>query len=230
MAMNTKKISLYFFAGIIAAVIIIAGVYTSGIQLPSNEGSQNSITLGTLVVSIKDAPVQLSELWVTIDNIEVQSANNGWIKLPFNDGKETVEFDLLTLTDISKDLSTTQLPSGEYSKIRLHVKDATAIFKNGDITDLKVPSDKIDIIIKFEIKEGTTTTVLIDMTADPVAISNSNNLRPVIKATVKQSETVSPATESPNISAPTASPIETSESEPTESPTPTPTPTPSPTA
>jgi hypothetical protein len=31
MAVNTKKISLHFFAGIIAAVIIIARVYTSGI-------------------------------------------------------------------------------------------------------------------------------------------------------------------------------------------------------
>jgi Domain of unknown function (DUF4382) len=226
MAINTKKISLYVFAGIAAAVILIAAVYTSGIRLPSNAGSQNPITLGTLTVSIKDAPVQLSTLEVTIDSIEVQSENNGWTKLPFIEGTQTVHFDLLALQDISKDLSTTQLRTGDYSKIRLHVKDATATFADGKTAVLKVPFDKIDIIVKFEIKEGATTKVLIDMTADSVAISNSNNLKPVLKATVTPPAPVSTPTESPSISAPTASPTETSEPTPTENPTPTPMPTP----
>ena len=208
MAINTKKISLYVFAGIAVAVILIATVYTSGIRLPSNSGSQNPITLGTLTISIKDAPVKLSTLEVTIDSIEVQSENNGWTKLPFIEGTQTVQFDLLVLQDISKDLSTTQLPVGDYSKIRLHVKDATATFTDGKTTVLKVPSDKIDIIVKFEIKEGATTKVLIDMTADSVAISNSNNLKPVLKATVTPPTDSNP-TESPNPSAPTTSPTET---------------------
>jgi hypothetical protein len=226
MALNSKKISIYVFAGIAIAVILIASVYASGIRLPSNVNSQNSITLGTLMVSIKDAPVELSKLEVTIDSIEVQSENNGWTQLPFAEGTQTVHFDLLTLKDISKTLSATQLPAGDYSKIRLHIKDATATFTDGTTAILKVPSEKIDVIVKFEIKEDETTKVSIDMTADSVAISHSNNLRPVIKATVTPPTPVSTPTESPTISGPTASPIETSEPEPTENPTPTPTPTP----
>ena len=210
MAINTKKISLYVFAGIASAVIIIAAIFTSGIQLPSNSSSPNPITLGTLTVSIKDAPVQLSKLEVTIDSIEVQNQNNGWTKLPFTEGTQTVHFDLLTLQDISKDLSTTQLPTGNYLKIRLHVKDATATFTDGKTADLKVPSDKIDIIVKFEIKEGATTKVLIDMTADSVAISNSNNLKPVLKATVTPPTDSNP-TESPSPSAPATSPTGTAQ-------------------
>ena len=226
MAINAKRISLYAVAGIAAAIIIIAAIFATGIQLPSNTGTQNPITLGTLVVSIKDAPVQLSKLEVTIDSIEVQSQSNDWLKLPFIEGTQSVQFDLLTLQDISKDLSTTLLPAGNYSKIRLHVKDATATFTDDTSVGLTVPSDKIDIIVKFEIKEGATTNVLIDMTADFVAISNSNNLKPVLKATATPPTPVSTLSESPNIPEPSPSPTETVEATPTEIPTPTPTPTP----
>ena len=211
MAINTKKISLYVFTGIAVAIILIAAVYTSGIQLPSNTDSQKPITLGTLTVSIKDAPVQLSKLEVTIDSIEVLNENNGWTKLPFIEGTQDVRFNLLALQDISQDLSTTQLPVGDYIKIRLHVKDATATFQDGSTADLNVPSDKMDLIIHFQIKEDSTTKVLIDMTADTVAISNSNNLKPVIKATVTPPTPDPTPTESPNqsISAPTVTPTET---------------------
>jgi hypothetical protein len=185
MAFNKKKISLYLVSGIVAAVLVIAAIFAAGIPLPSNNGTQNPTTLGTLMVSINDAPVQLSELFVTIDSIEVQNQNSGWTKLSFNDGVPSMTFDLLTLQAISKALSTTDLPTGDYAKIRLHVKDATATFADAEgTTPLKVPSGKIDIIVKFQITEDSTTEVLIDMTADWAAISNSNNLRPILKATV----------------------------------------------
>jgi hypothetical protein len=235
MALNTKKLSLYAIAGIATAIIIIAAISTSGIQLPSNANSQNPIALGTLVVAIKDAPVELSKLYVTIDSVEVQNQDSGWIKLPFSEGKESVNFDLLTLQDISQDLSTTLIPEGDYSKIRLHVKDATATYSDDSTADLNVPSDKIDIIIKFQIKEGETTNVLIDMTA---SISNQGNLKPVFKATATAPTSVSTTDDSPNLSTPLASPTETPEpsseiAEPTPAPTPAeivePTPTPEPT-
>ena len=235
MALNTKKLSLYAIAGIATAIIIIAAISTSGIQLPSNANSQNPIALGTLVVAIKDAPVELSKLYVTIDSVEVQNQDSGWIKLPFSEGKESVNFDLLTLQDISQDLSTTLIPEGDYSKIRLHVKDATATYSDDSTADLNVPSDKIDIIIKFQIKEGETTNVLIDMTA---SISNQGNLKPVFKATATAPTSVSTTDDSPNLSTPLASPTETPEpsseiAEPTPAPTPAeivePTSTPEPT-
>ena len=236
MALNTKKLSLYAIAGIATAIIIIAAISTSGIQLPSNANSQNPIALGTLVVAIKDAPVELSKLYVTIDSVEVQNQDSGWIKLPFSEGKESVNFDLLTLQEgITKDLSTTLIPEGDYSKIRLHVKDATATYSDDSTADLNVPSDKIDIIIKFQIKEGETTNVLIDMTA---SISNQGNLKPVFKATATAPTPVSTTDDSPNLSTPLASPTETPEppseiAEPTPAPTSAeivePTPTPEPT-
>jgi hypothetical protein len=202
MAVNAKKLSMYVFAGIASAVIIIAAIFTSGIQLPGSQNSQNIMHLGTLAVSIKDAPVDLSTLDITLDGLEVQGGDDGrWTKLNFTEGTNNVTFNLLALQDVVKELSVAQLPAGNYSKIRLHVSEANATFRDDSATQpptpLKVPSDKLDIIIKFEIEEDATTQLLIDMTADWVAISNSHNLRPVLKATVTPPE-AAPATEPQN--------------------------------
>ncbi len=214
MAITSKKLSLYLVAGVASAVIIIAALFASGVKLPSNDGSQNPTALGTLEVSIKDAPVDLSRLDVKLDAIQVQGGDNGgWTKLNFIEETNEVSFNLLALQDIAKDLSIAQLPVGNYTKIRLHILEATATFKSDSPTatptpiPLKVPSDKIDIIIKFEIKEGATTRLLIDMTADWVAISNSHNLKPVLKATVTPPTAPSP-TPTP-VTSPTIAPAET---------------------
>jgi hypothetical protein len=160
-------------------------------------------TNGTLTVAIKDAPVDLSHLEVTIDSLEVQSQDNGWINIPFIDGVQSVTFDLLSLQDVSQDLSTTQIPTGTYTKMRLHVSEAIATYNDATTENLNVPSDKIDVIIHFEVKDEATTSILIDMTADFVAISSTHNLRPVLKAT--QLPTPTP-TVSPNPSILDASP------------------------
>ncbi len=153
---------------------------------------------------IKDAPVDLSKLEVTIESLEAHSQENGWLNIPFNDEAQSVQFDLLLLGDISKDLATTQIPTANYTKLRFQVTEATATYEDGTTDNLNVPSDKIDVIVHFVVKEGATTNVLIDMTADFVAISNSHNLRPVLKATVTPSATSTPT---PNPSIPIANPI-----------------------
>jgi hypothetical protein len=178
MVSKPRKLTLYLImAAVIIAIMLVASFQFGAIQA-------NERTTGTLTVSIKDAPVDLSKLEVTIDSIETQSNDNGWINIPFIDGVQSVRFDLLSLQDVFQELSTTQIPAGNYTKIRLHIRDATATYKDGTTDNLNVPSDKIDVIIHFEVKEKLTTNILIDMTSDFVAISNSHNLRPVLKATI----------------------------------------------
>ena len=64
---------------------------------------------------------------------------------------------------------------------------ANATKTDGEIIEeLQVPSGKIDINIHFEIDGDETTYLLIDMEADWVAISKSNRLRPVFKATIAE--------------------------------------------
>ena len=192
-----KKLVFYFIASVGVIAIVLVAFFALG-NFPTNIAAAT----GTLIVSITDAPVDLSKLEVTIDSMEVQSQSDSWTNIPFIDGVQSVRVDLLSLQSISQDLSTTQLPAGNYKKIRLHIRDATATYEDGTTDILNVPSDKIDVIILFEIEENATTNVLIDMSADTASISNSHNLKPVLKATVVPSTTSTP-TPSPSV------PIET---------------------
>ena len=107
MAVSKRKIGIYSVTGILAAVIIIVSIFASGLQIPlgsDNQGQMGS-NMGTLSVSIKDAPVDLKELWITIDSLYVQSAQDDkWVELTL-DADQPVEFDLLTLQDTSLKLS-----------------------------------------------------------------------------------------------------------------------------
>jgi hypothetical protein len=192
-----NKLAFYLIAAVAIIAIILVAFVALG-NFPPNAAAAT----GTLRVSITDAPVDLSKLEVTIDSLEVQSQSEGWVNVPFIDGLESVRVDLLSLQSVSQDLSTTQLPAGNYTKMRLHVRDATATYKDGTTDNLNVPSDKIDVIIHFEIEENATTNVLLDMSADTASISNGHNLKPVLKASVVPSTTVAP-TPSPTVPAET---------------------------
>jgi hypothetical protein len=210
MAANKRKIGLYSIAGIAAAIIIIMSIFASGIQIPSgsNNQGQPGVQKGTVTVSIKDAPVDLQSLLITIDSLYVQNAKDGqWTELTLA-ANQPVQFDLLTLKDTSLKLSQDTISAGSYSKIRLGVTSAIATYTDnkGDShtgEELKVPPGHIDIITSFQVGDNQVTTLLIDMQPDTAAISQSGNFKPILKMTVTQ-ETLSTPTPSPS---PSASPL-----------------------
>jgi hypothetical protein len=224
MAINIKKFGPPLAAGTILIVFVMGTVFAASIQSPDTNqpyNTQDNSPLGKLVIYIKDAPVDLSALTVTISSLAVQG-ETGWTNLNFTEETTSVTFDLLSLENVTKELSLAELPVGNYSKIRLQIEAASATFEDsGETVTLKVPSERIDVIVKFEVKEDAVTQVLIDMTADWVAISNSHNLRPVLKATViPVVEPTATPEESPT------SPPETSTPTPTQDPQNSPSPTP----
>jgi len=180
-----RKIGLRAAAGFLVATTIILAVFASGIQLPTVKAKT-----GTLTVLLTDAPADLKHLNVTIDSLSALNVDNpeeDWVDLAFVDDKDEVYFDLLALYNVTMELSTVEIPAGNYTKLRMTIKTANATKTNGDIIDpLKVPPGKLDIIIQFEIKTLEQTFLLIDMEADWVAISQSNRLRPVFKATTTE--------------------------------------------
>jgi len=173
--------------GVLTAVLIIgtisvAGTYFPNLRLPSLVPDK-----GTLIVKLTDAPVELEHLNVTISNISVQRTGQGaetGENLPFVGGVSEVYVDILALQDESQDLSIAQLAPGNYTKIRMTITTANATYIDGRTVNLIVPPGHTDVIVHFEIKAGQATTVLIDMQADWVAISQSGTLRPELKATV----------------------------------------------
>jgi hypothetical protein len=216
LAASKRKIGIYSIAGIAAAIIIIGAIFASGIQIPLGANipgqSGNPTALGTLIVSIKDAPVDLKVLMITINGIYVQGAQDGkWIDLTLDAG-QSVEFDLLTLKDTSLQLSQDDaIPAGDYSKIRLDVTSAIATYtdqKGGDHTGeaLKVPPGHIDIITSFQVGSGQVTGLLIDMEPDTAAISQSGNFKPILKMTVTPIPTPTPSPSPSESSSATSAP------------------------
>ena len=143
----------------------------------------------------------------TEPNVEDNDA--GWITLDLSGvNDEYLTFDLLEyqLNGDSEDkvlnLADDVITKGTYNKIRLFVTEAEARYYkysldgNIEMNDdtpvvletqtLKVPSERIDVITKFTIDPEYPVVVLIDMQPDWVQISNSGNLRPVLKATISQ--------------------------------------------
>lgn len=177
---GTRKIVLYAVAGVLISLIIVAAMFVSGIQFPGTTSPELKAQLGTLMILFTDAPVNLTHLNVTIDSFSILG-DTGETSLPFTGNRSEVSFDLLALQNVTEVISTSYVPPGNYTKMRMTVKQANATFQDGSWTTLRVPSEKIDIIAHFEIKNTSTTVILIDMQADWVAISHSGNLRPVFK-------------------------------------------------
>ena len=182
MAVGTKKMSLYGVTGVLVAALIIAGIVFSGLRLPTFIPNT-----GTLIIKLTDAPVDLEHLNITIDSVSVQRVEDDtetWENLTFVEGVSEVYFDLLALRNVTMDLSITEIPPGNYTMIKMHIKTANATYVGGGNVTLTVPSENIKVIVHFEVKRSEETAVLIDMVPDWVAISQSNRLRPVLKATV----------------------------------------------
>jgi hypothetical protein len=78
----------------------------------------------------------------------------------------------------------------EEDKIMLDPKTDMPIPEIAENQTLKVPPNRIDVIKKFTIEEQNPVAVLIDMQPDWIGISQSGNLRPVMKVTITTPEEI----------------------------------------
>lgn len=175
---------IYGVIGILAATILSSSI----LMLPNLFVNVNAGT-GTLVVKVTDAPVpELLNLYLTISSVEVLDSTGGWIPLTVSVGTDS--FDLLKLENVAMDLAIGIIPVGDYSKIRLKIDTASATLIDESKIDVNVPPGHIDLQVKFEIKEGKTTGLIVDIIADKAQIAESGrsgkpaNLNPQFKLVV----------------------------------------------
>jgi len=189
MAEDIRHAGIYGAAGILVAILVIAGIVTSAFQIPSLRLPSFASDKGTLIIKIMDKPVRLENLYVTIDWVKIQNESDQWVNLALKDGVSS-SFDLLALHNITKTLSETWIRAGNYTMIKIHVAEASATyFEGGEPKPLNVPSDVIKVVLKPHIRmeSESSVTVIIDLQPDDqetIAISQSLNLRPVIRAVV----------------------------------------------
>lgn len=178
MAYEKKRLLLAAVGGTLAAALIISSIILTGL-LPSAEAK------GTLVVKVKDAPALLNELWLQIDGVQVHREGGGAETWKDVTVFMTEPFDLLSFRDVSTVLAFDELPVGNYTEIRFHIVSAWANITGNPHKTLQIAAPWVMIKIHFEIKEGTCTTLVIDIEVNEESIFHSGVLMPVAKATVE---------------------------------------------
>ena len=162
------------------AGLIIAGFVIGGNVFPASGK-------GVLTIQIMDKPVELDHLNMTIAWVKIQDEDENYHNLTLK--SEPFYFDLIALQNVSETLSETEIPAGNCTKIWMHVLTANATYPDGSVADLRVPSYTIKVLLKprLSLDDSGQITVLIDLQPEDlnsIAISQSLNLRPVIKAVV----------------------------------------------
>lgn len=191
MADSFRNVGMYGAVGVLIAALIIAGIVVGGIRFPSLRLPSMVSDKGRLIIEIMDKPVVLKHLNITIDSLSIKRVEDDveeWIDLELLGGEPTY-FDLLALVNVTMTLSDTEIPTGNYTMIKMHVLTANATYPDGQTVELnKVPSEYIKVLLKphLEMKSGGSIKVTIDLEPDKakIAISQSLNLKPTMKAMV----------------------------------------------
>ena len=129
--MDISKLYTPFFLFLLSAFLISCG---GGSDTASVDG--NNVQTGRVSLLITDGPTdEFDQVNVTLESISFISEEDGDDS---STGHETVVFDqseiinLLALENYSDLLSTTLIPVGSYSKIRLHVSQVELVKLDGD--------------------------------------------------------------------------------------------------
>jgi len=148
------------------------------------EGEDDNEIRGTFELLISDAPANISDfssLIVTFSQARIfTQGENGtegnFTLLPLND--TSVNLTLLVGPNATS-IANISLEVGNYSKIELYIANVTGIV-NGTIVDVKVPSNKLQITMPFEVKVNETVKFVFDINVVKKGQKDEYNLLPVI--------------------------------------------------
>ena len=145
----------------------------------SGGGDGGGSSTGTVSMSITDAkpvlPDNVTNCFVTIDQVLAHSPGGGWVPLPMVQTPYTI--DLLEFTDgISTEfVPPADIPVGKYTQIRLSVTEATLRFlypaaglepeRTEDVT-VTIPSENLKTDKNFNFEVTGTEPAAVDITID----------------------------------------------------------------
>ena len=184
--------------------ILTLGIYLLVIAMAalvwSCSENENADGHGRLKVMITDAPFSVNlveEAVVTLEKIELRQKNvegNPYIVV----FEGAVPVDLITLRNgITEELTSLEIPAGEYDQVRVYVDDAHLKLTNGMTFHLKVPSGsqsgiKIFVHPGITVTTGLTAELLLDFDVSKSFVVKGNphdlenikgfNFKPVIRA------------------------------------------------
>jgi len=148
---------------IISVSILLAAVVAIGITACNNVNSPNGAK-GSLQVKLTDSPARFDSVMIDIQKVEVQNVDsaNGWMAI----SDSSMMVNLLDLTNgATTVLGEKKLDPGTYPQIRLVLGPDNYVIKNGQRSDLKVPSGQqsgLKINVNAKIEPNVTYSLLLD--------------------------------------------------------------------
>ncbi len=158
----------------VIAVVIVASV---GAYMVLNPGKR-----GTVQVYVMDSVGPWAQVNVTFDTVRVHRANgtndSGWINLSIKNGT----LDLASLVDVSALLGEGKVPVGKYTQVRIVAKSVTGVMTNGTKVTFSVPSGELRTTNPFNVLEGQTTSLTIDIDLEHSIVSENGKwaFKPVL--------------------------------------------------
>ncbi len=117
---------------------------------------------GTLVIQVRDAPMDFSHLLVTFSEVRVHPANvenaSRWLNLSL--AATTIDF--MNLANLTKVLALDRVAAGKYTQIRIVVTSASGTMMGGNSVPMTVPDGILKTDTPFDLKAGGVTTVTLD--------------------------------------------------------------------
>ena len=146
------------------------------------------------LISDEENDIQdFEHLYVTISEIGVQQGGESgeWILLEPDsdpDGDDIPGIDLRPLEeDNALLLWSGNLTAGEYTKVFIHVSDVSGVLiETGELVDVKLPSEKLQISKPFEVKTDSVTSFVFDVTV-VAAGSEQSGIKYILKPVVQES-------------------------------------------
>jgi hypothetical protein len=163
-------------AAVIINVLVVTGA-TAGVYYIAP-----TVADGTVSVGFQSAPESgVSHIYLTISEIDFQGGVNTTDAVYLN---SPVNFDLLSLVNVTRMLGDVRVNPGHYNMIRFVVSSAVATISGKNVT-LKLPSGEVKVPVQFDVVHGKTTSIVLTIVADNTLIVHNHMLRPVVTGAVE---------------------------------------------
>jgi hypothetical protein len=165
---------------LIAATIVVTVLVLATAGAYSFLGAQS----GTVSIFVKDAPTDWKYVNVTFSEVKIHKADagneSGWQTLSIKNGT----IDLLSLTNVSELLASSNVSVGKYTQIRIVVISATGVMLNGTSVIFTVPSGELKTTHPFNVTSGQTKALTLDIDLEHSIVHNSQGwiFKPVLGA------------------------------------------------
>ncbi len=181
-----KKIKIMLIS---FSLLILAAACTMDYNIPGQTSGGQAKVYFTITDAAADMGA-VSEVKVTVDNINVQSESRGWV----NVASDTRTYNLLELEaeNAHELIADADLETGNYSQIRFDVTNVIVIDNEGE-HEAKLPSEMLRINAYMEVKENSTTSVSLDFKADQSLHVTGNGqyiMAPVIQVETRENANI----------------------------------------